>query len=181
MGIEAPFQPALAVIGILRSPSFPLAAVEAGIEGTIGRLGWRGPELPFGWSDYYRAEMGPDLVRGFCALKGLVDPASLAALKRATDSLEASWSREGKRPVNLDPGILSLGSFILATTKAKAHRIPLDGGIHAELTLIYQEGSYRPLPWTYPDWQSPAYLAVLAELRAKLKEELRLPQSAAGG
>jgi hypothetical protein len=173
MGVEAPFQPAMLVLGVLRSPSLPREEIEAGIEAALGPIGWRGPEFPFTWSAYYDDEMGRGLLRSFHALAELVDPASLPGLKRRTDALERAWARDGRRRANLDPGLLSLARFSLATTKDRAHRIALADGIYAELTLVYREGAFRPLPWTYPDWQSPPYLAILQGLRNQLKDRLR--------
>jgi hypothetical protein len=178
MGDERTFGKTRLVVGTLRSPSFPAAGVEAGLASIFGEIDYRGPELAFDFSDYYEAEMGKGLIRSFYSFARLVDPAGLASMKRATDRLErefvqASPSPAGGRPVNLDPGILALGKFILATTKDRSHRIPLREGIYAELTLYYEGGAFRPLPWTYPDWKSDAYLAVLSEIRGLLKADLK--------
>ena len=37
----------------------------------------------------------------------------------------------------------------------------LSRGIYADLTSVYENGDYRPLPWTYPDWASEEYRACL--------------------
>ena len=42
--------------------------------------------------------------------------------------------------------------MVLATTKGFAHRIYLGSGIFADLTLVYENGTYRGLEWTYPDY-----------------------------
>jgi len=173
MGIERPFEKERLVIGVLRSPLFARERIEEGLEGLFGRIDYRGPEFPFSWCGYYEPEMGPGLMRTFWSFSGLADPSRLAEIKRSTDALELAWAEGGGRPVNLDPGLLSLCRFSLATTKGRPHRIPLSDGIYAELTLRYESGAYRPLPWTYPDWQSPAYLAVLDELRTRLPRESR--------
>jgi hypothetical protein len=57
--------------------------------------------------------------------------------------------------LNLDPGLLSLGKFMLATTKDQAHRIYLRDGIFAEVTLHYHAGAFEAWPWTYADYQLP--------------------------
>lgn len=195
MGIERPFSTELLVLGVLRSPDFPVVLLEEGLGDRLGPFDWKGPELPFEFSSYYEPEMGPGILRSFYAFARLVDPAELADIKRKTDRLEEEWAmaraggevarraeRNGGqgRPVNLDPGLLSLGRFILATTKDRSHRVPLRDGIYAELTLRYQDGAFRALPWTYPDWQSPAYLAVLGELRTRLKAALRAARKTEG-
>jgi hypothetical protein len=67
---------------------------------------------------------------------------------------------------------MALSRFSLATTKESAHRVPLSHGIYAEITLLYSKGGFRPLDWTYPDFRSPAYLAVLNDIRARYKAQL---------
>ena len=66
----------------------------------------------------------------------------------------------------------ALERFILATGKNFTHRIYLRNGIYADLTLIYQKGAYRALPWTYPDYLEPELLHYLRVLRKKLRFQL---------
>ena len=65
---------------------------------------------PFPWNmtDYYRKEMGENLLRKFITFETLIAPDALASIKLATNALEISLS-EGESPtsprrVNLDPG-----------------------------------------------------------------------------
>jgi hypothetical protein len=91
--------------------------------------------------------------------------------------LEQELARSGtfpeSRPLNLDPGLLELGKFLLATTKDQAHRIYLGEGIHAEVTLRYQAGAFEPWPWTYADYREPAVLAFMKEARDYYRQRLR--------
>jgi hypothetical protein len=176
MGSASAFAPERLVIGILASPEAGPADREAlgrELEESFG--GYEpGPELPFAWSGYYDSEMGGRPSRAFASFSRLVDPSTLPSIKSRTNALEQGLARAGGgRLFNLDPGILSLSSFVLATTKARPHRIPLGEGIYGELTLMYGEGGYRSLPWTYPDWASEEYRAYLGSLRSELKLELR--------
>jgi len=98
----------------------------------------------------------------------LVRPESLPDVKHFTNHLEIELSRVGKRRVNLDPGLLSAERLVLATGKNYTHRIYLRDGIYADLTLLYEKGAYRTLPWTYPDYQDPSLLHFLGALRQKL-------------
>ena len=99
----------------------------------------------------------------------LVSPQSLPDIKLRTNEIEAVLARDGKRQVNIDPGFLSAERLVLATGKNFIHRVYLRDGIFADLTLIYQKGAYRPLAWTYPDYQEPEFLHYLEVLRKKLK------------
>ena len=67
---------------------------------------------------------------------------------------------------------MALSRFTLATTKENAHRIPLSDGIYAEITLLYARGGFQPLEWTYPDFRSERYRALLSDIRALYKAQL---------
>jgi hypothetical protein len=174
MGTASPFEPERLVIALLYRQGTELGPLVSELEGRLGSADFVGPELGFDWTDYYGPEMGTPLRRGFYSFGRLVDPAELADLKLWTNGIEERSSVDGKRRVNLDPGLLSLGRFTLATTKDRSHRIPLGRGIYAELTLIFERGEWRPLPWTYADWRSPEYRALLTELRERYRLERRV-------
>jgi hypothetical protein len=123
---------------------------------------------PFTYTNYYNREMGPGIMRQLGSFLDLVDPEKLPDIKLLTNALERELSAEGERRVNIDPGLLSEERLVLATGKNYTHRIYLRDGIYADLTLIYQKGTYRPLPWTYPDYQDPGLIHFLRALRGKL-------------
>lgn len=177
VGDQGSFPPAKLLIGVILGPSTPLREVLEGVTTALGPPEPFGRELPFDYTDYYHAEMGAPLRRVFLTLEGLWDPARLAEAKIATNRLEQGGAAEGAagtgRRFNLDPGLLSLHSLILASTKPHAHRIPLHSGIYGEVTLLFRDGAYRPLPWTYPDYASAAYQEILLEIRTNLKKELK--------
>ena len=133
--------------------------------------------LPFNYTHYYDKEFGEALERRFVAFERLIDPSELAAVKVFTNELEERLGsvEQGalRRRINLDPGYLSLGKLVLATTKDHAHRIYLGRGIFAEVTLAYRNGGYQSWPWTYPDYQSEAYHAILREVRAIYATQLK--------
>ena len=140
---------------------------------TLGRIDYTSAILPFGHTTYYEKEFGPGLQRQFVAFERLVDPGRLAEIKLLTNSLERGLALAGRRTINLDPGYLSLAKFILATTKDQSHRIYIGQGIYAEITLSYQHGEWRGCPWTYPDYQTSAYLLVISELRTIYINQLK--------
>lgn len=171
MGTAATFEPALLFLGILYPAADPAPAEEAWarLSEVWGPEGWRGPELPFRWSPYYDGELGTPILRSLRCFREPVDPGSLAEAKIFTNHVETALSREGRRRVNLDPGLLFPSRLILATTKDRAHRIPLRDGIFAELTLLYEKGGWKPLPWTYPDYRTPEYAEALTRMREILR------------
>lgn len=174
MGQARAFEQEKLVVAVLLAAGMDREAVLAALQGAFGPADRVSGEMPFDCTDYYAAEMGEAVRRLFYSARELVAPDRLAALKISTNALEAGFAEEGRRRVNLDPGLLSLGRFVLASTKPGAHRIPLREGIYAELTLVYEKGSFRPLPWTYPDYRGRAYLDVLEEIRSLYRQQRRL-------
>ncbi|HQR09407.1 MAG TPA: DUF4416 family protein [Gemmatales bacterium] len=155
-----------------------LEAVEHRLQERFGPIALIGPTIEFRNTAYYEATMGTGLLKRYWAFERFHEPDSLAEIKRITIELEQEIIRSRQfpelRPLNLDPGFLSLGKFILATTKDQAHRIYLHGGIFAEVTLRFHDGEFEPRPWTYADWQLPQVLEFLKEARkfyVKKKQE----------
>jgi hypothetical protein len=150
-------KPVCLVAGLLSNREQARAEVMYRLTARFGEPFFISAPLPFTYSDYYTAEMGPGLDRRFMVFGKTVKAEDLALIKLRSNSLENDFRERGRRLVNIDPGLLGPGNFILATTKANAHRLPLGQGIYGELTLWLQHGAFQPLPWTYPDYASPLY------------------------
>jgi hypothetical protein len=73
------------------------------------------------------------------------------------------------RPLNLDPGYLTLGKLVLASTKDFAHRIYLSRGIYAEVTLQYKHKQWRHHEYTFADYRRADYQAFFTECREWVK------------
>ncbi|HOM06746.1 MAG TPA: DUF4416 family protein [Syntrophales bacterium] len=154
-----------------------MAIMEAAI-GAMASL-WGEPDyisrvFPFHYTDYYRREMGSDLMRRFFSFGPLMPPETLPDRKIKADLLEADFAVSGNRRVNIDPGYVSNHHLILATGKAFAHRPYLRDGVYADLTLIFREGGFQPLPWTYPDYGSEEVRGVFFSIRQKYRKQLRM-------
>lgn len=160
------------VIGLLGASPQRLMIAEEAISQRFGQIELRSQDIPFDFTDYYKAEFGPGLIRRWIGIAGLVAQDRLAELKLACGQVERDLAVAGCRTVNIDPGLLTLHSLVLATTKAHAHRIYLHDGIYAELTLRYQHGCFEPLDWTYPDYRSMACHEFLGRCRARLTNEV---------
>jgi hypothetical protein len=160
------------VVGLLAPDESLLDAAEGRLAAEFGPVTRRSAAIPFDFSDYYAAEMGTGLLRRWTA-HGPVDPGRLAALKRAANRVEAEFSEDGKRRVNIDPGLLSLHSLVLASTKDFAHRVYLGDGVFAEVTLLYRSGRFEPLDWTYPDYRTGCCHEFLRLCRAALTARAR--------
>jgi hypothetical protein len=75
--------------------------------------------------------------------------------------------------VNVDPGYVDRMKLVLATTKDASHRVYIGSGVHGDVELVYQCGTYAPLEWTYPDYREPATLDFFAKVRRDYLAELR--------
>jgi hypothetical protein len=132
---------------------------------------------PFDFTAYYEKVMGPNLLKQLLVFANLMHADQLATIKRRTILLEQELAASGlfpeSRPLNLDPGFLGLRKLVLATTKDQIHRVYLRDGIFAEVTLIFHEGAFRPLPWTYADYQQPSVIEFLHQARKYFLERRR--------
>ena len=117
------------------------------------------------FSNYYDEEIGGEGLRRIYSFKNTVDPTLQAEIKEFTNDIEAKFSVNGDRKINLDPGFINHGRLMLATTKAAGFRIPLKNGIYTELTLFYARGGWHKFPWSYRDYQSERVQSFLTEVR----------------
>jgi uncharacterized protein DUF4416 len=170
--------PALLVIAAFSRHEGALDWTRQRLIDLFGPIALTSPSYDFRHTTYYETEMGSGLRKLFFVHEQLVDPGRLAEIKRQTIALEEELARSGRfhevRPLNLDPGLLNLGKFMLATTKDQAHRIYLRDGIFAEVTLRYQEGEFRTWPWTYRDYQEPFVREFLLQARDFYRQRLAL-------
>ena len=123
------------------------------------------------FSDYYDGELGGEGLRKIYSFKTLVDPSEQAEIKEFTNALEAEFSVDGNRKINLDPGFINHGRLMLATTKNVGFRIPLKRGIYTEMTLFYARGAWHKFPWTYRDYQSEKVQKFLTRVRSSYLKE----------
>lgn len=117
------------------------------------------------FSEYYDEEIGGEGLRVILSFRDLVDPARQAEIKKRTNEIEAEFSVDGNRKINLDPGFINHGRLMLATTKKAGFRIPLSDGIYTELTLFWARGGWQKLPWSYRDYQSERVQRFITEVR----------------
>jgi hypothetical protein len=155
---------------IYRDPAALATALEK-ISAAYGPSDYSTRELPFKTAGYYVREMGVPLFRRFFTFRRLLDPGRLTEVKFFTNELEAAGG--GPRVINLDPGLLTMGNLVLASGKNVGHRTYLGQGIYAELTLVYQCGSFTATPWTYPDYSDPDFIVFLNRMREAYKIDLR--------
>ena len=168
MSVRSEPRPARLVVSAIYREERRFAEAVPRVESVAGPVRALGEPLPFDRTGYYGREMGAPLFRRFLAAGRPVPRDALAAIKVAMESIEAELAEGGRRTVNLDPGLLSPESFILATGKNYAHRIYLGKGVYAEPTLLFRRGVLVSFPWTYPDYRGEAARDFFNAARQKL-------------
>ena len=165
MGIKMPFIKEKLILGVLISRENIRQQLLLRLEQEFGEIDFQSETLNFPFTHYYDAEMGVPIKRFFLSFEEPLSPDTLADIKLRSNRMEDEFREEGNRRVNLDPGFLTLSRLVLATTKEGSHRIPLRSGIFGEVTLLFEKGEFRPLPWTYPDFRSDTYRTILKNIR----------------
>ncbi|MGD8523126.1 MAG: DUF4416 family protein [Desulfobacterales bacterium] len=160
-------KPAKLVIGFFLNNKQLLEPIAKELSTRFGSADIISSWMPFDYTSYYEREMGAPLFRRLFAFEKLIQQSTLAQIKVRTNQIEQHYGRDGKRSVNIDPGYLLQERFVLASGKNYSHRIYLSEGIYADLTLIYHQGRFQQLPWTYPDYADGPMLRVLERIRHK--------------
>lgn len=177
MGAIRPPKRAKLFAGLLSGDTGLLSHARRRLKQHFGSIDVVSPVWPFTSTDYYETELGPDVKRQFVFFDELVSVERLAEIKRLTNALEERLAEEvalpeSTRPVNIDPGYMTLSKFVLATTKDHVHRIYLQQGIYAEVTLRFENGQWMSWPWTYPDYAAHTYHGTFIQARESLKAQL---------
>ena len=174
MGREVVPLPVRLIMGVLWSGDEHARLAREMVSDLFGSIDKESEAVPFeGYTSYYEGEMGGGIRRCYWSFADLIPPGALADIKLATNRIEVSLSSEGRRTINLDPGLVSLASLVLATTKPYYHRIYLGKGIYADLALVYRKGNFEPLLWTYPDYREKWAKDFFLDVRRALKRGRR--------
>lgn len=166
-------KPAKLVVGLFTRHTHLLQTVIEQMGEIFGAVELISPWFEFNWTDYYKPEMGGNLFRRMIAFSPLISQADLPDIKHQTNKLEAQYSVDGNRQINIDPGYLLAERFVLATGKNFTHRIYIGKYIYADLTLIYRDGKFQPLPWTYPGYAEADMQIFLTRVRNKYLKDLK--------
>ncbi|MBI5787544.1 MAG: DUF4416 family protein [Candidatus Schekmanbacteria bacterium] len=163
------------ILGIISSGENLISQALDKLSTSWGEADLLSPIIPFDYTEYYKAEMGTDLLRQFVSFERLIKPQNLASCKVFSNETELYFAGKGnQRKINLDPGYLDESKLVLASTKNFAQRIYLDQGIFAEVTLQFKRRcGWQDLPWTYPDYRLAATKDFLSEVRLKYRQQIK--------
>lgn len=169
MGAVFDFEKEKLIIGVIYHDTEVLSRALDILTAEFGEIEDESEEFSFSreFSSYYDGELGGEGMRRIISFKDTVDPARQAEIKLRTNEIELLLSPDGGRRINLDPGFMSHGRLLLATTKKTGFRIALSDGIYTELTLFYARGAWQKLPWTYRDYQTERVQKFLTRVRKK--------------
>jgi hypothetical protein len=169
MGIAKNYPPCLQLVAAFSRKAPALDWVWKSVERKLGNIAILSERFPFHESQYYESSMGSNLLKQFAILEPWYDPSELASSKILCNSLETEYADtfpdSVSRPVNIDPGYLSLTKIVLASTKNREHRVYLRDGIYGEVTLAFRNQAWQPMPWTYPDYQREDFRVFFHEAR----------------
>ena len=164
------------IVGILAKDAQSVESVRETLRNRFGEEDLNLEPYPFTFTNYYVDEIGNTPVRAFFSYETLVERETIVDIKLWTNDIELEIAEKngspGLRPVNLDPGYMTLGQFFLATTKDQRQRVYMQRGIFVEPTLYFQDGHFHAFDRTYRDYQSEKYILYLEQVRARLAYQL---------
>ena len=170
--IKTPKQ-ALLLIAVSSRYDEALAWAEQRTVCEFGPVRQKSDAFDFTETDYYESTMGTELKKQFLVFDRLIDPGALPQIKHSTNAMEQEYAGQcdhaEPRPLNLDPGYLTLAKLVLASTKDHSHRIYMADGIYAEVTLNYRKRGWQSSDWTYPDYQRQDFQEFFTRCRQTLR------------
>ena len=139
----------------------------------FGKIDFESQKINFDFTNYYCEEMGKPLLRRFISFEKLRKPSDFVNIKIFCIGLEKRFSHANKRSVNIDPGYLNEAKLVLTTTKDFSHRIYLNRGIYAEVTLHYADKTFAHFSTTFPDYRTPQYIDIFLSIRKAYRKQIR--------
>lgn len=126
------------------------------LERHFGPVQYETVDFPSSSQNRYLEEMGRGLNRRFFSFERLVPRDSLPSVKKTCAKVESQFADHIDdhpfRTVNIDPGILTPDSLVMAAHKEFNFRVYLTDGVFAETALVYSKGYFTRLPWTDADF-----------------------------
>lgn len=137
-----------------------------------GDIFFESETLEFSHTHYYEKEMGAPLYRKFLFFRKNIDLETVYRYKLRSNEIENMYKCTCGRNINIDPGYMTLSKVCLLTTKNYSHRVYLQKGIYAEVTLYFKKGHWQPYSWTYPDYAGEEIRRIFYEARGRAREYL---------
>lgn len=142
------------------------------LEDKYGKIDTISDEYVFSdYTNYYNREMGEKLKKQIVTIQDTISINDLHKVKLFTNQIEDKYSIDSKRNINIDPGYLTEAKLVLFSTKNNIHRIYINNGIFAEITLKYvsKQKTYMTFDYTYPDYKSHKLIEFFNSVRDNYK------------
>ena len=163
-------EPCLPVFSVLTADIDKLNRALQKLHPRWPKLRTMAPPFVFHETSYYEDEMGSGLLRWWGYRHCLENPADLMDWKQTSRDIEQMFvNSEGNRTVNIDPGYLNYGLFVLASYKYDLQKIAIGNGVYADPILAFGQGDFQPFEWSFPDFKKPDYYSVFKEFRRRYK------------
>jgi hypothetical protein len=170
MGTPHPPEKALLFLALLFASKEVIDSSLPILGARFGDILMETPECAWSHSHYYDRELGTPVFRRFFFFNGLFDASTLPDIKLETNRLEDTFSANGKRRINIDPGYITSSKVVLASAKDYSHRLYLGKGIYGEVALYFQGNRFNPMPYTYQDYKDQKGLDMFKKARKELKK-----------
>jgi len=105
------------------------------------------------FTDYYEKEMGKGLRKKMIIFRKKIEEEDLAEIKQFIDQLEAEYSVDGKRKINIDPGFVS-DRVVLASCKGKDFKKDIGNGYFVHEVLRLEDGKVKEYWHTFRDYKN---------------------------
>ncbi len=120
----------------------------------FGKINYYSEEYPFNFTDYYEREFGKDLKKQLFIFNKAIEKNDLIDIRNTTEEIEQSFSENGNRTINIDPGYISETGLVLATKKEKPWKELLGQGIYAHKIMECKEKQIVTFNHTFADYRS---------------------------
>ncbi len=141
------------VCGLLYKNEGSLQRAVVPLQKQFGDIHSESAPYPFTFTHYYEKEMGTGLQRKFIIFNKETHDDELASIKIFTDLIEDGLRKEGRRTVNIDPGILTKQSLTLASNKERPFKQKLQEGIYGHAVYMFSQNGVEIFPHTFPDFK----------------------------
>ncbi|HDL01205.1 MAG TPA: DUF4416 family protein [candidate division Zixibacteria bacterium] len=166
--------PGKLIVSIIYSSLDALSDALNVLERKFGKIQYETLEVECEQAPLYTEEMGNKLSHRFFSFEKNISRDSLTSIKAACYKIEAQFSDNIDnypfRTVNIDPGLLTPTTLVMASHKEESHKVYLKDGVYGEIVMIYAHGGFCRLPWTKSDYCDEETITFLDRVKATFEE-----------
>ena len=166
--------PGKLIVSIIYSSLDALSDSLNALERKFGKIQYETLEVECEQAPLYAEEMGSKLSRRFFSFVNDISRDTLPSVKATCYKIEAQFSDNIDnfhfRTVNIDPGLLTPTTLVIASHKEESHKVYLKDGVYGEIVMIYAHGGFCRLPWTKSDFCDEETIAFLDRVKATFGE-----------